>query len=197
MSQELFLDRVRKAATDYQLSEHQLRLSVTAARAADVPIASIARAAGVTRQTVYNWSVSYGCATKLTVSASTTLTDLPTQRPKAVKGAPVLILSSRIRKGLKQWDGRLGQASGYAGDELAVRVPDKIVDVIAGSWALIGDSSGAGQRPDAGDFVICDDGTLGIVKGNPATWGDIKVEQDGSVSRRAWWAIVLPGISRR
>jgi hypothetical protein len=55
MSEELLLlDRARKAATEYQLSEHQLRLSATAARAAGVPIASIARAAGVTRQTVYN-----------------------------------------------------------------------------------------------------------------------------------------------
>ena len=196
MSEERLLDGVRQAATKYQLSEHRLRLLVTAARAADVPIASIARAAGVTRQTVYNWSFAYGRATQLTVSASTILTDLPVQRPKAVKGAPVLILSSRVRKGLKQWDGRLGQASGYAGDELGVRVPGKIVDVIAGSWALVGDSSGAGQRPDAGDLVICEDGTLGTVEGNPATWGDIKVEQDGTVCRRSWWAMVLPGISR-
>jgi hypothetical protein len=116
------------------------------------------------------------------VSASTTVADLPVQRPKAVNGAPILILSSRIRRRSKQWDGRLGQASGYAGDELGVRVPDKVIDVIAGSWALVGHSSGAGQRPEAGAFVICEDGTLGIVKGSPRTCGEIKVEQDGRVS---------------
>ena len=67
MSQARLLDDVRQAAKDYESSGHRLRLAVTAARAAEVPIASIAKAAGVTRQTVYNWSSDYGRASQLTV----------------------------------------------------------------------------------------------------------------------------------
>jgi hypothetical protein len=167
---------------------------VTAARAAEVPIASIAKAAGVTRQTVYNWSSEYGRASQLTVSASTGLTELPVQRPRAVKGAPVLVLSSRHRRGLMKWDGRFGKASGYAGDRLGVSIPGKIVDVIAESWALAGDSSGEGCRPDSGDLVICPDGTLGTVVDGAGTDGDIHIEADGQVSRCTRWAVVLSGI---
>jgi DNA-binding phage protein len=186
------LDDVRQAAKDYESSEHRLRLAVTAARAAEVPMASIARAAGVTRQTVYNWSSDYGSATQLTVSASTALTDLPVQRPRTVKGAPVLVLSSRKRRGLLVWDGRQGKAVGYAGDELGVKIPGKIVDVIARSWALAGDSSGEGRRPDNGDLVICLDGTVGTVVASTGTDGAIDVDVDGQVSRCEWWAILLP-----
>jgi hypothetical protein len=194
MSQARLLDDVRQAAKDYASSEHRLRLAVTAARAAEVPIASIAKAAGVTRQTVYNWSSDYGRASQLTVSASTGLTELPVQRPRAVKGAPVLVLSSRHRRGLMKWDGRFGKASGYAGDRLGVSIPGKIVDVIAESWALAGDSSGEGCRPDSGDLVICPDGTLGTVVDGAGTDGDIHIEADGQVSRCTRWAVVLPGI---
>ena len=86
MSQVSLLDDVRQAAKEYESSEHRLRLTVTAAVAAEVPIASIAKAAGVTRQTVYNWSADYGRGNQLAVSASTHLTELPVQRPRAVKG---------------------------------------------------------------------------------------------------------------
>lgn len=157
-------------------------------------IASIAKAAGVTRQTVYNWSSSYGRGSQLTVSASTHLTELPVQRPRAVKEAPVLVLSSRHRRGVQVWDGRYGKVAGYAGDMLGVSIPGKIVDVIAESWALVGDSSGAGRRPRIGDLVICQDGTLGTVAAATGTDGDLLVEADGQVSPRSWWAIILPGI---
>jgi hypothetical protein len=194
MSSARLLDDVRQAAKDYESSEHRLRLAVTAARAAEVPMASIARAAGVTRQTAYNWSADYGSATQLTVSASTALEDLPVQRPRAVKRASVLILSSRIRRGLLVWDGRQGKACGYAGDRLGVSVPGKIVDVIAESWALAGDSSGEGRRPDNGDLVIREDGTIGTVVDAAGTDGVIDVDVDGQVCRSAWWAIVLPSL---
>jgi hypothetical protein len=128
------------------------------------------------------------------VSASTPLTELPVQRPRAVKGAPVLILSSHHRKGLQVWDGRYGKVAGYAGDMLAVTVPGKIVEVLADSWALVGDSSGAGRRPRIGDLVICQDGTLGTVAAGMGTDGDVLVEADGQTSCRSWWASVLSGI---
>ena len=191
MSSDRILDDVHHAAKDHEASEHRLRLVVTAARAAEVPIASIAKAAGVTRQTVYNWSSEYGRSTQLDVSASTGLTELPVQRPRAVKGAPVLILSSRHRRGLMVWDGRRGKAIRYAGDQLGVSVAGKIVDVIAESWALAGDSSGAGRRPDVGDLVICPDGTIGTVAPSTGGEGCIDVERDGAIFRVDWWAIVL------
>jgi hypothetical protein len=191
MSSDHLLAEVSQAAKEYQSSEHRLRLAVTAARAAEVPVAAIARAAGVTRQTAYNWAAAYGSATQLTVSASTDLADLPVQRPRAIKGAPVLILSSGRRKGLPVWDGRRGKVSGYAGDQLGVSVHGKIVDVIARSWALAGDATGAGQRPDPGDLVVCEDGTLGTVV-SAAAPGGIDVDVAGDVSHRTWWAIVLP-----
>src|SRR5260370_8462719 len=93
MSNAALLDDVRQAAREYQSSEHRLRLAVTAAVAAEVPIASIAKAAGVTRQTVYNWSADYGQGYGLTVAAGPRLASLPVQRPPAVKGAPGLILA--------------------------------------------------------------------------------------------------------
>ena len=188
------LDDVRQAAREYESSEHRLRLAVTAAVAARVPIASVARAAGVTRQTVYNWSTDYGQGPGLTVAAGTRLASLPVQRPQAAKGAPVLILGIR-RKGRLGWDGRRGTASGYAGDELGVSVRGKIMDVIAASWALAGDASGAGQRPRTGDRVILEDGVLATVEdadGDPS--GNIRVVADGKLLTRSWWAIVLPGI---
>jgi hypothetical protein len=95
-----------------------------------------------------------------------------------VKKAPVLILSSRHRKGLTVWDGRIGVASGYAGDQLGVRIPGKIADVIAESWALAGDPSGAGRRPAAGDPVICPDGTLGTVAPSTGHEGGIRPGAD-------------------
>ena len=103
MSEVSLLDDVRQAAREYESSQHRLRLAVTAAVTAQVPIASIAKAAGVTRQTVYNWGVSYGQGHGLTVAAGTHLASLPVQRPRAVKGAPVLILGVRRK-------GRLGRA---------------------------------------------------------------------------------------
>lgn len=154
MSEEQLLHGIRKAAKDYEASEHRLRLEVTAACAAEVPIASIAKAAGVTRQTVYNWSAEYGQGYGLTVAAGADLAALPVQRPRAAKRAPVLILGTRRGRRLA-WDGRRGTAAGYAGDRLGVSVPGKIMDVIAESWALAGDSSGAGRRPRTGDRVIC------------------------------------------
>jgi len=193
MSNATLLDDVRHAAREYQSSEHRLRLAVTAAVAAEVPIASIARAAGVTRQTVYNWSTSYGQGYGLTVAAGAQLEDLPVQRPRAVKGAPVLILGTR-RRGRLKWNGHRGKADGYAGDELGVRVPGKIVDVIAASWALAGDSSGAGRRPRPGDRVICEGGVLATVEDAPGESGDIQVVADGKLRTESWWAIVLPGI---
>ena len=137
MSDVSLLDDVHHVAREYESSEHRLRLAVTAAVAARVPIASIAKAAGVTRQTVYNWSTDYGQGPGLTVAAGTHLASLPVQRPQAAKGAPVLILGIR-RKGRLGWDGRRGTASGYAGDELGVSVRGKIMDVIAASWRTAG-----------------------------------------------------------
>jgi len=192
MSQVSLLDDVRKAAGEFQSSEHRLRLAVTAAVAAEVPIASIAKVAGVTRQTIYNWSADYGQGYGLAVAAATDLASLPVQRPQAVKGAPVLILGTRRRRQLV-WDGRRGKAAGYAGDRLGVSVPGKIVDVIAESWALAGDASGAGQRPGTGDRVILEDGVLGTVE-DPGDDGGIRVVAGGELLTRNWWAIVLPGI---
>jgi transposase-like protein len=194
MSDVSLLDDVRQAAREYESSEHRLRLAVTAAVAARVPIASVARAAGVTRQTVYNWSTDYGQGPGLTVAAGTHLASLPVQRPQAAKGAPVLILGIR-RKGRLSWDGRWGTASGYAGDELGVSVRGKIMDVIAASWALAGNASGVGQRPRTGDRVILEDGVLATVEdsgGDPG--GNIRVVADGKLLTRSRWAIVLPGI---
>jgi hypothetical protein len=193
MSQAQLLDEVRNAARDYGASEHRLRLAVTAARAAEVPIASIAKAAGVTRQTVYNWSTDYGQGYGLAVASGAHLEDLPVQRPRAVKGAPVLILGTR-RRGRLQWNGHRGKAVAYAGDRLGVRVPSKIADVIAESWALAGDSSGAGRRPRTGDRVICEDGALATVEAASGESGDIQVVADGKLRTETWWAIVLPGI---
>jgi hypothetical protein len=194
MSDVSLLDDVRRAAREYESSEHRLRLAVTAAVAAQVPIASIARAAGVTRQTVYNWSIDYGQGPGLTVAAGTHLASLPVQRPRAAKGAPVLILGTR-RKGRLAWDGRRGTASGYAGDELGVSVPGKIIDVIAASWALAGDAAGAGQRPRTGDRVILEQGVLATVEDAGGDHGGrIQVVADGRLLTSSWWAIVLPGI---
>jgi hypothetical protein len=193
MSQVQHLDEVRKAARGYEESEHRLRLAVTAARAADVPIASIAKAAGVTRQTVYNWSTDYGQGHALAVVAGTHLEDLPVQRPHAVKRAPVLILATR-RRGRLTWNGHRGKAVAYAGDRLGVNVPSKIVDVIAESWALAGDSSGAGRRPRTGDRVICEDGVLATVEDASGERGNIQVVANGKFRTESWWAIVLPGI---
>jgi transposase-like protein len=192
MSQVSLLDDVRKAAREFQSSEHRLRLAVTAAVAAEVPIASIAKVAGVTRQTIYNWSADYGHGYGLAVAAATDLASLPVQRPQAVKGAPVLILGTRRRRQLV-WDGRRGNAAGYAGDRLGVSVPGKIVDVIAESWALAGDASGSGQRPRTGDRVILEDGVLGTVE-DPGDSGGIRAVAGGELLTRNWWAIVLPGI---
>jgi hypothetical protein len=190
MSAEQLLDGVRNAAKDYEASEHRLRLAVTAARAAEVPIASIAKAAGITRQTVYNWSDDYGRGYGLTVAPGTHLADLPVQRPRTVKGAPVLVLATRKGRRLV-WDGRRGTAAGYAGDRLGVTVPGKIVDVIAESWALAGDASGAGRRPRTGDRVICEDGALATVEDASGGRG-IRVVADGQLRGESWWAMVLP-----
>lgn len=100
----------------------------------------------------------------------------------------MLILSRRQGK----WDGRYGRAVGYAGDQLGVSVSGKIVAVIAESWALVGEASGAGLRPGPGDLVICKNGTIGTVTAGTGADGDIQVEVDGEVSSHAWWAIVLP-----
>jgi len=193
MSQAQLLDDVREAARVYEASEHQLRLAVTAARAAEVPIASIAKAAGITRQTVYNWCASYGSGYGLAVAPGTVLEELPIQRPRTVKGAPVLILGTR-RRGRLTWNGHRGKAVAYAGDRLGVRVPSKIVDVIAESWALAGDSSGAGRRPRTGDRVICEGGVLATVVDATGEGGGIQVVADGKLRTESWWAIVLPGI---
>lgn len=193
MSEEELLHGIRKAAKDYEASEHRLRLEVTAARAAEVPIASIAKAAGVTRQTVYNWSAEYGQGYGLTVAPGADLAALPVQRPRAAKRAPVLILGTRRGRRLA-WDGRRGTAAGYAGDRLGVSVPGKIMDVVAESWALAGDSSGAGRRPRTGDRVICEDGALATVEDAPGDRGGIRVVADGRLRAESWWAIVLPGI---
>lgn len=193
MSHVQLLKEVGQAARDHEASEHRLRLAVTAARAAEVPIASIAKAAGVTRQTVYNWSTDYGQGFALTVVPGAHLEDLPVQRPRAVKRAPVLILGTRSRGRLK-WNGHRGKAAGYAGDRLGVSVPSKIVDVIAESWALAGDSFGAGRRPRTGDRVICEDGVLATVEDASGETGDIQVVAGGKLRAESWWAIVLPGI---
>jgi hypothetical protein len=193
MTHAQLLDEVRNAAQDYEASEHRLRLAVTAACAAEVPIASIAKVAGITRQTVYNWSRSYGQGYALAVVPGAHLEDLPVQRPRAVKGAPVLILGTR-RRGRLKWNGHRGKVVGYAGDRLGVSVPSKIVDVIAESWALAGDCSGAGRRPRTGDRVICEDGVLATVVDASGEGGDIQVVADGKLHAASWWAIVLPGI---
>ena len=128
------------------------------------------------------------------MAAGTHLASLPVQRPQAVKGAPVLILGTRRKRRLA-WDGHRGTAACYAGDRLGVRVPGKIADVIAGSWALTGDASGAGQRPRTGDRVILEEGVLAIVEdadGDPD--GSIHIVADRQLLTRNWWAIVLPGM---
>jgi len=202
MADPRFLDAVRQAAKDYATSEHQLRLAVTAARQADEPIAAIAKAAGVTRQTVYNWSHDYNQGSPgLTVSDRTPLAELPTQRPRAVKGAPVLVLTrAKFPAGRPRWDGHIGKAVAYAGDRLGVSAPGKIVDIIAYSWALVGDASGKGARPVPGDRVIClpddDAGDMGAALGTVAAStgpdGPIDVIEFDGVTRCNRWAIVLP-----
>ena len=195
MPQASLLDDVRMAAREYESSEHRLRRAVTAAVAADLPVASIAKVAGITRQTVYNWSADYGRGYGLTVAAGICLSGLPVQRPQAVRGAPVLILGTRRKRHLA-WDGRRGTAAGYAGDRLGVSVPGKIVDVIAESWALAGDASGEGQRPCQGDRVILEDGVLATVEDSGrGSSGNIRVVADGKLLTKGWWAIVLPGIA--
>src|SRR5260370_40772514 len=101
MSQGSLLDDGRPAAREHQSSEHRLRLAVTAAVAAQGPIAPIAKDAGVTRQTVYNWSADYGQGGGLAVAAGTALASLPGQRPEAPRGAPVPILAPRRRRPLR------------------------------------------------------------------------------------------------
>jgi Homeodomain-like domain len=206
MADPRFLDAVRQAATDYASSEHRLRLAVTAARQADEPIAAIAKAAGVTRQTVYNWSQDYDQGHGLTVSDRTPLAELPTQRPRTVKGAPVLVLTrSKFPTGRPRWDGHIGKAVAYAGDLLGVTLPNKIVDIIAHSWALIGDASGQGVRPEPGDRVIClpDDNAgdtgaaLGTVADSTGPDGPIDVIEADGVTRCNRWAIVLPADSQK
>ena len=67
--------------------------------------------------------------------------------------------------------------------------------MIAGSWPLTGDASGAGQRPRTGDRVILEEGVLAIVEdadGDPD--GSIRIVADGQLLTRNWWAIVLPGM---
>jgi hypothetical protein len=97
----------------------------------------------------------------------------------------VLILGTH-RRGRLQWNGHRGKAVAYAGDRLGVRVPGKIADVIAESWALAGDATGAGRRPRTGDRVICEDAS--------GESGDIQVVAAGNLRAESWWAIVLPGI---
>lgn len=199
MTSPSFLDAVRQAARDYADSEHRLRLAVTAARQADVPIATIAKTAGVTRQTVYNWSQDYDPrGGSLAVDDHTSMTELPTQRPHAIKGALVLVLTrSRFPSGRPKWDGHIGKAIMYAGDMLGVSVPGKIVDIIAHSWALIGDASGNGPRPQPGDRVIClpADGetgaALGTVADSTGPDGPIDVIEVEGMTRCHRWAIVL------
>jgi hypothetical protein len=41
--------------------------------------------------------------------------------------------------------------------------------------------------------VICEEGTLGTVVSTVDPAGGINVDVAGEVSRRTWWAIVLPG----
>ena len=105
----------------------------------------------------------------------------------------MLILGTR-RRGRLTWNGHRGKAVRYAGDQLGVSVPSKIVDVIAESWALAGDSSGAGRRPRTGDRVICEDGVLATVEDVSGDNGDIQVVAGGKLRVASWWAIVLPGI---
>ena len=208
MADPRYLDAVRQAAKDYATSEHRLRLAVTAARQADEPIAVIAKAAGVTRQTVYNWSQDHNQGSPgLKVSDRTPLAELPTQRPRAIKGAPVLVLTrAKFPTGRPKWDGHIGKAVMYAGDQLGVSVPSKIVDIIAHSWALIGDASGNGVRPQPGDRVIClpDDDTgdmgaaLGTVADSTGPSGPIdEIEVEGMTRCNRWAIILSPGDESR
>jgi hypothetical protein len=201
MADPHFLDAVRQAAKDYATSEHRLRLAVTAARQADEPIAAIAKAAGVTRQTVYTWSEHFNQGNSSpAVSDRMSLADLPTQRPRAAKGAPVLVLTrAKFPAGRPKWDGHIGKVVGYPGDFLGVSVPGKIVDIIAFSWALVGDAAGNGARPHPGDRVIVlpDDNTgdmsaaLGTVADSTGPDGPIDVIEFDGVTRCNRWAIVL------
>jgi hypothetical protein len=93
------------------------------------------------------------------------------------------------------WDGRLGTAARYAGDRLGVSVDGKIADVIAESWALTGDASGAGQRSRTWARVILEDRVLATVEdGDGDPGGCIRVVADRKLLTTNWWAIVLPGI---
>src|SRR5260370_9723121 len=98
MSQGSLLDDGRPAAREYQSSEHRLRLAVTAAVAAQVPIASIAKVAGVTRQTVYNWSADYGQGGGLAVAAGTDLASWPERHPASPDRAAAPTLGTRRRR---------------------------------------------------------------------------------------------------
>jgi transposase-like protein len=194
MSQARLLDDVCQAAKEYESSEHRLRLAVTAAVAAEVPVASIARSAGVTRQTVYNWSADYGQGYGLAVAPGAQLASLPVQRPQAVKKAPVLILGTR-RRGHLIWDGRRGSAAGYAGDRLGVSVQGKIWEVTAVWGGGGGDTPGAAPPPRTGDRVILEDGVLATVEdADGDSGGNIQAVAGGQLLTRSWWAIVLPGI---
>ena len=103
-----------QAAGGYEAAGHQLCLAGSAARAAEAPIAAIVKVAGVTRRAVCNWSAGYGQGHGLTMGTGTHLASLPVQRPRVVKGAPVLILGARniTLTGLPgRWDAAKQQVS--------------------------------------------------------------------------------------
>jgi hypothetical protein len=187
MSASELLQELRRAAEQYVASDRQLRSTVSAAREAGVPITSIAEAAGVTRQTVYNWLTEQGTSHRLVVPARPELLKLATQRPAAPPGTPVLLLNRLRRRSVLVWDGRAGESDGYTDDRLRVGVHGRVTPVLADSWALVGDSTGRGDRPGPGVTVIRRDGTLATVhRDSPA--GDLLVDANGTVSRCSWWA---------
>ena len=61
-------------------------LADSAARAAEVPVAAIIKAAGVTRQAVRSWGAGYGQGHALTVATGMRLASLPVQRPRVAVG---------------------------------------------------------------------------------------------------------------
>lgn len=176
MTHDPHLRSVHTATYEYEIAERRRRLTVLAARLAGVPVKAIAKAAGITRQTVYTWA---------------SLAGLPVQRPRTPWKAPVLLLHRLDGNGRMVWEGREGVVdSNWAGGRVKVALPGNPIAVVADSWARIGDHTSGGKlRPSTGDIVICDN-TLGIVVEHTGLGGCIRVTTAGKTRLCTRWALV-------
>ncbi|MDA2809783.1 helix-turn-helix domain containing protein [Nocardiopsis sp. RSe5-2] len=170
------LRSVRIASSEYAIAAKRLRLAAIAAHLQGEPVEVIAEAAGVTRQTVHTWA-SPG--------------ELPVQRPKAHVNDPVLVLHRLDGEGRVVWDGREGVVDGVGTrGRVTVVVPGDPVGVLAESHARVGDHTGMGPRPKAGDIVVCE-GALGLVVQDGGLGGRIRVRSGKRTRLCGRWAIVV------